>query len=84
MKHREETNQEYITNIIRRQRWTYIGHALKMHEDRIQRQVFMWSPSGKRKQGRQRTTLKRTITKEITAVDLKIQHLQKLAEDCNL
>jgi hypothetical protein len=41
----------------------------------------MWSPSVKRKQGRPRTTLKRTITKEITAADLKIQDLQKLAED---
>jgi hypothetical protein len=29
----------------------------------------------------QRTTLKRAITKEIAAVNLKIQDLQKLAED---
>jgi hypothetical protein len=41
----------------------------------------MWSPSVKRKQERTRTTLKRTITKEITAVDLQIQDLEKLAED---
>jgi hypothetical protein len=41
----------------------------------------MWSLSGKRKQGRPTTTWKRTITKEITAVNLKIQDLQKLAED---
>jgi hypothetical protein len=52
-----------------------------MNEDRIPRQFLMWSPSGKRKQGRPRTTLKRTIPKEITAVNLKIQDLQKLAED---
>jgi hypothetical protein len=43
----------------------------------------MWSPSGKRKQGRPRTKLKRTITKEIIAVDMKIKDLQKLAEDCD-
>jgi hypothetical protein len=58
---REETNLEYIINIIRRRRWAYIGHALRMHEDRIIRQVFMWSPSGKKKQGRPRTTLTRKI-----------------------
>jgi hypothetical protein len=52
-----------------------------MHEDRIPRQEFMWSPSGKMKQGRPRATMKRTITKEITAVNLKIQDLQILAED---
>jgi hypothetical protein len=78
---REETDRKYITNIIRRRHWAYIGYAFRMHEDRIPRQVFMWSPSGKRKQGRPITTLKRTITKEITAVNLKIQDLQKLDED---
>jgi hypothetical protein len=41
----------------------------------------MWSPSGKRKQGRPRTTLKRTIPKEMITIDLKIKDLQKLAED---
>jgi hypothetical protein len=41
----------------------------------------MWSLSGKIKQERPRTTLKRTITKEITAVDLKMQDIEKLAED---
>jgi hypothetical protein len=48
-----------------------------MHEGRIPRQVFMWSPSGKRKQGRLSTTFNRTIPKEIIAVDMKIQDLQK-------
>jgi hypothetical protein len=72
---REDTIQKYITNIIRRRRWAYIGHALRMHEDRILRPVSMWSPSGKRKQGRPRTTLKR-INTIIIAVDLKIQDLQ--------
>jgi hypothetical protein len=43
----------------------------------------MWSLSGKRKQGRPRTTLKRTTTKETSAGDLKIDDLQKLSEDHN-
>jgi hypothetical protein len=29
---REETKKIYITNIIRKRRWAYIGHALRMSE----------------------------------------------------
>jgi hypothetical protein len=49
---REETKQKYITNIIRKRPWAYIGHALRMSEDKIPRQTIMWSPKGKRKRGR--------------------------------
>ena len=78
---REETKQEYITDVIRKRRWEYIGHALRMNEDRIPRQVFTWSPSGKRKRGRPKTTLKRTIEKEITTAGMKMNDLEQLAVD---
>ena len=61
---REETKQEYITDVIRKRYWAYIGHAIRMNEDRIPRQVFTWSPCGKRKRGRPKTTLKRTVEKK--------------------
>jgi hypothetical protein len=47
----------YITNSIRKRCWAYIGHTLTMNEDRIPRQIFLWTPDGKRKQGRPKTIL---------------------------
>jgi hypothetical protein len=78
---REETNQNYITNIIRKRRWDNIGHTLRMNENRIPRQVFLWTPGGKMKQGRPKTTLRRTIMNELKPNNIKIQDLQSLASD---
>jgi hypothetical protein len=75
---REETKQEYVTNAIRKRRWAYIGHALRMNEDRIPRQTLMWTPNGKRKRGRPKETLKRTIEREAKAIGLKIEDLQNI------
>ena len=78
---REETKQEYVTNIIRKRRWSYIGHILRMKENRIPRQAFMWTPDGKRKQGRPKTTLRRTFTNELKSTGINAQDLQSLATD---
>ena len=76
---RKETKQKYITTIIRKRRWAYIGHALRMSEDKIPRQTIMWSPEGKRKRGRPKETLRRTIEREAKTIGLKTQDLQDLA-----
>jgi hypothetical protein len=78
---REETNQDYITNIIRKRWWAYIGHTLRMNENRILRQVFLWTPDGNWKQGRPKTTLRRTIMNELKPTNIKMQDLQSLASD---
>jgi hypothetical protein len=44
-------------------------------------QVIMWTPDGKRKQGRPKTTLRRTIMNELKPNNIKIQDLQSLAGD---
>ena len=79
---REETGQEYVSTVIRRRRWKYIGHALRMGEDRLPRQVLHWTPEGKRKRGRPRETLRRTIIRESRNVNIRdIQDMQDLALD---
>jgi hypothetical protein len=67
---REETKQKYITNTIRKRRWAYIGHALRMSEDKIPRQTIMWSPKGKRKSGRPKEKPRRTIEREAKTIIL--------------
>jgi len=46
---REKANAEDVLTAIKRKRWSYLGHALRMAPTRIPRQVWEWTPSGKRK-----------------------------------
>ena len=46
---RQEAKQEYASTYIRRRRWNYIGHALRMDTKILPCQALMWSPRGKRK-----------------------------------
>ncbi|BFY97740.1 hypothetical protein BsWGS_00780 [Bradybaena similaris] len=79
---REETKQELVSTFIRRRRWKYIGHILRMDNRRLPRQAFTWSPEGTRKRGRPRETLRRTITRESATINISnIQDLQELAID---
>jgi hypothetical protein len=59
----------------------YISHTIRMNENRIPRQVFRWTPDSKRKQGRPKTTLRRTIMNELKPNNITMQDLQSLASD---
>src|SRR5579871_804880 len=60
--------------------WTYIGHVLRMNNNRIPLQALKWVPEGKRRRGRPRETLRRTIIREGTTMGLNnIQELQRVA-----
>ena len=50
-----------------------------MSDDKIPRQTIMWSPKGKRKRGRPKETLRRTIEREAKTIGLKTQDLQDMA-----
>ena len=79
---RDRTHQQPVSNIIRKRRWKYLGHVLRSDEKRLNRQVLMWSPVGKRKRGRPKTTLRRTIQQESKLLGCKtIQDLQLLAKN---
>ena len=71
---RQETKQDYVSNFIRKRRWTYIGHALRMDQTRLPHQALFWAPEGKRKRGRPKETLRRTITKEGSSMGLSNIH----------
>jgi hypothetical protein len=50
----KESIQEYILNIIRKTRWSDLGHVLKMNDTNIPRQSLFWLLSDKTKRGRPR------------------------------
>ena len=57
----EKANTEDIATTVKRRRWKYLVHVLRMETTRIPKQAWEWKPHGTRKQGRPRNMLKRTI-----------------------
>jgi hypothetical protein len=51
-----------------------------MNENRIT-QVLLWTPDGKGKHGRPKTTLRKTIMNELKSNRINIKDLQSLASD---
>src|SRR5579871_4453516 len=77
---RAESKQEYVTCFIRRRRWNYVGHMLRMDVNRLPKQAVMWKPAGKRKVGRPKETLRRTINREGSILSINnTQELQQIA-----
>ena len=77
---REETHQNFITDVIRKRCWSYVGHDLRSDINRIHHQSLEWIPTGKRARGRPKETLRRTILRESTTINIHtIQELHRIA-----
>ena len=49
---REMSKQPYITTVRRGRRWGYYGHAVRMNDTKIPKQMTKWNTAGKRKRER--------------------------------
>ncbi len=61
-----QTRQEPLNNYIKRRRWKWIGHILRMPQAKIPSVALTWAPEGKRKRGRPRMTWRRMVEEERT------------------
>ena len=59
------TSSSPITHQIKRHRWRWIGHVLRLHTDAIARVALRWTPQGKRSVGRPGETWQRTVEVEM-------------------
>ena len=50
-----------ISEQIRRWRWRWIGHVLRMNNQQNPRIALTWAPEGKRSRGRPKVTWRRTV-----------------------
>ena len=53
-----------ISEQIRRRRWRWIGHVLRMNNQQNPRIALTWAPEGKRTRGRPKVTWRRTVERE--------------------
>ena len=72
-------NQEDMGTIVLRRRWKWIGHVLRMDAQNITRVALHWTPEGRRKRGRPKTTWRRTVEGELKALNHSWGSIQRLA-----
>src|SRR5579871_6002493 len=77
----QDTNQESIDNIIRKGRWRWLGHVMRMNPDIPAKTALTWTPEGKRKKGRPRTTWRRTMEEELCCASLTWDTARRVAQD---
>ena len=61
----KRTNCQSICTEIKRRRLRWVGHVLRMENHRTPKTAIRWTPTGKRKRGRPKTTWRRTVTNEL-------------------
>ena len=55
---------ENLSEDVRRRRWKFIGHIMRKEPNNDCRTALTWTPEGRRKRGRPRTTWRRTAERE--------------------
>ena len=77
----ERTNTTPLSQVIKRRRWTWIGHINRMHPTSIPRVALRWTPAGKRKRGRPKETWRRSVEKEMKDKDWTWGQIQHWSQD---
>ena len=73
-----------MSHEIKNRRLRWLGHVLRLPEDRIPKVAMRWTPSGRRKRGRPKTTWRRTVMKELEEMGLTWGEAQAKARDRSL
>ena len=61
---RKRAGIEKISVTIKRRRWKWLGHVLRMENNRHAKIAISWTPDGRRKRGRPKETWRRTVERE--------------------
>ena len=61
----ERTKLKNVTSEIKRRRWNWLGHVLRMKKTRHPNRALYWKPMEKRQRGRPKGTFRRTIEEEM-------------------
>ena len=77
----ETTGSEDITTLLKRKRWSWIGHVLRRENDDLTKTALRWTPEGRRKQGRPKITWRRTVEAEIKEMGKSWGELEKAAQN---
>lgn len=77
----KKTKSQSVILEIKRRRIRWLGHVLRMGLDRIPKTALRWTPPGKRRRGRPKTTWRRTVMAELSEMGLSWGEAQYAAKD---
>jgi len=77
----ERTGSHSIVEEIKKRRFRWLGHVFRMQQSQIPKVALRWTPPGKRRRGRPRTTWRRTIVNELDEMGLTWGEAQHVAQD---
>ena len=75
------SQQEPVSDIIRRRKWRWIGHSLRKPVMDITRHVLNWNPAGKRRRGVPRNTWQREVEDEAKKGGNSWPQIKKMAKN---
>ena len=73
--------QEDVETTVTKMRWRWIGHVLHKNVNSITKVATHWTPEGKRKSGRPKTTWRRTVEAELKNMNHGWGTIQRRASD---
>ena len=76
-----QCQQEDMKTITTRKQWRWIGHMLRKDAHSIIKIAIHWTPEGKWKGGRLKTTWRRTVEAEMKNMNHSWSTIQRLASD---
>ena len=77
----KKTNSKIMVQEIRYRRMSWLGHILRMDQQRIPKVALKWTPPGRRKPGRSKTTWRKTSISELSELNLFSVEAQRLARN---
>ena len=70
----------FIAEELKKRRFRWLGHVLRMTNERLPKVALRWTPPGKRKPGRPRTTWRRTVLAALQDLGYSLGQAQHLAK----
>ena len=70
-----------IVDEVKRRRWKWLGHILRMNKNRHPLIALHWTPQGRRKKGRPRGTWRRTVESERMEAGMTWNEMKWMAQD---
>ena len=64
--------QPLVTEVIKYRRWRFLGHVLRIPDNRLPKTTFQWNPGGSRRRGRRMKALRRTYEKDRATINTAI------------
>jgi len=66
-------HQPLVTDVIRQRKWRYLGHVIRMAEDRLPRTVLEWQSEGTRRRGKPKNTFRHTYQRDLKFISSTVQ-----------